>query len=611
MKQVRSYLISAQTLIEGLESADGSPKSGELDILWTLIESDQIEVLILVEEWELLRTYLYGKVNNRKHAEAILGDISKVIKVSSREKDKDLKLIEFSNISKATEDSTNFIEEVLIQHLSAPHETSLIVLESFISIAALWLTQIALEIKAESQDSKGSIDQGVSSLFNPKSQHGFTLQTFIRQELHLEGAALEESLNGVVNQPNILEALRDGNLLYHNSGETQLFPNILEPWGILLNVTQPSETSFSFLDQGRHLESDDVSSSTSIKSEAVKAADIESLMPSEGATPIVFISPGTSSNPVLGKAAIRNPENQDSQDTSASEGVQESPSLIAKEDEFLGEEAMREVSSTTDPIFMTDTDETSAEGDGADPTALNATDRHYKVYVVLYPYPQKTISSKHEFCLYPVPENSDGPSADGNADGNNAQTLNSIPVEFISLFILDAFDPELSDIAFQEILPEITIKFNSEAALPPFMHYMNEYGSVEGNHENDWINFFISNDRPDSSDDMGQVIGGDDVLFLASADGEGFLSEIIEDDILTSGVLVAPSLAQFADEAFDSATSFHTYDFESHNIVILGSYDTRCDVINCMESAQENDLIAHHSDSLVQLSPVHPGQDRV
>ncbi|MEM9004919.1 MAG: hypothetical protein AAGE59_15520 [Cyanobacteria bacterium P01_F01_bin.86] len=166
MKQVKSYLINAQTLIEGLESKDKSSQSDELDILWRLIGTNRIEVLILVEEWEALRDYLYNNINSRKRAEAVLQNIGKAIKVASTEKEKGLKQISLAKVSQDKDEESTSLEALLVQHVSTSRDPSTMLLGSIFSIAALWLTQAAMEMDSGDGDYAHSNIETLLSLFD-------------------------------------------------------------------------------------------------------------------------------------------------------------------------------------------------------------------------------------------------------------------------------------------------------------------------------------------------------------------------------------------------------------------------------------------------------------
>ncbi|MEL7315121.1 MAG: hypothetical protein AAFN08_09235 [Cyanobacteria bacterium J06559_3] len=241
MKRIKSYLIDAQTLIEGLESPDESSKGEELDTLWSLIESKRIEVLILTEEWEALKSYLYDKISSRKRAEAILDNISKAIKVSSKDKDKGLKLISLSRISRDRDGDSASVEAIVIQHSAVARDPSTLVLESFISIAALWLTQAIAEIKSEDDD---YIADRISALFDATQLPEFNFQAFIDRQLNTRTEADNSAADGTHGRSAKNKSREVDTVAARGVDAAEFVSNVLEDWDTLISaINSPGEQS--------------------------------------------------------------------------------------------------------------------------------------------------------------------------------------------------------------------------------------------------------------------------------------------------------------------------------------------------------------------------------
>ena len=198
MKRIGRYLIDAQTLIEGLESVEGSSQGDDLDMLWKLVETNRIEILMRLEEWEALRKYLYANVSSRSRAEAILYDIGKVVKISPQEGRKNLKSINFSRIPKVTSDDTASIEEIVVQNSLVSVNTSSVMLQSFAAIATLWLAKEALKIRFEGED---YILDGVGSLFGIRDSPRQGLEALIAQAFHTRVADRSDYLDIISSGP--------------------------------------------------------------------------------------------------------------------------------------------------------------------------------------------------------------------------------------------------------------------------------------------------------------------------------------------------------------------------------------------------------------------------
>ena len=237
MKRIKRYLIDAQTLIEGLESPDESSKGEELDTLWTLVEAKRIEVLIRAEEWETLKQYLYKKVSSRKRAEAIIQNISKTIKVSSRDKDKGLQLIALSRIGRDRDRDYASVEAILIQHSSISREPSALVLESFLAIATLWITKAIAEMKSESED---FISDRINTLLDIKKSSSSNFQAFINQALH---HWTEASSDDVRLRLAASKELLESEISDRNGDEgAPVALTILENWNTLISaINSPGE----------------------------------------------------------------------------------------------------------------------------------------------------------------------------------------------------------------------------------------------------------------------------------------------------------------------------------------------------------------------------------
>ncbi|MGF1521763.1 MAG: hypothetical protein ACFBSF_05520 [Leptolyngbyaceae cyanobacterium] len=285
MKRIKSYLIDAQTLIEGLESTDESSKGEELDTLWSLIESKRIEVLILAEEWETLKRYLYDKVSSRKRAEAILDSISKSIKVSSKDKDKGLKLITLSRIAREREGDSASVEAIIVQHSSVSRDPSTLVLESFFSIAALWLTKVITEIQSKSDE---YITTRINALFDVVQLPELDFQAFIDRHLNTQ---TEAEANVTTAPQSLTKAESEGS----NSdaspkvGAIRSTSDILEDWDTLISaINSPGEGS------GVTYEAESLGARNSSLSSS-EAAVIDSDNPQGAASQVPGIPPGPNS----------------------------------------------------------------------------------------------------------------------------------------------------------------------------------------------------------------------------------------------------------------------------------------------------------------------------
>jgi hypothetical protein len=136
------YLIDAATLIAGLEGQEGSPESACLDILWMLLESNQIEVLILADEWDSLSSHIHKKVKEPKRAEALLNRIRRNIKPVQDDKDERMKLLYFAHVFKGGDSDLVSIQEVVAQHTAnTSYSTANAAVDSLVFIFSIWLTK--------------------------------------------------------------------------------------------------------------------------------------------------------------------------------------------------------------------------------------------------------------------------------------------------------------------------------------------------------------------------------------------------------------------------------------------------------------------------------------
>ncbi|MDB9526658.1 hypothetical protein PN498_11705 [Oscillatoria sp. CS-180] len=162
------YFINAETLIEGLEGHEGSSESTSLDILWTLLEANRIEILMLSEEWENLRNHIHNRIKEPKRAEAILDKIRKNVKPVQNDRDPKIKLLYFSNIFSAEGREAVSVEEVITQHSLNNYSAQNAAVESLIFFLSVWLTKEVLDI--ELSELYDFIDS-IRNLFTPEEQN--------------------------------------------------------------------------------------------------------------------------------------------------------------------------------------------------------------------------------------------------------------------------------------------------------------------------------------------------------------------------------------------------------------------------------------------------------
>lgn len=243
MKRISRYLIDAQTLIEGLESSEGSPKGDSLDVLWKLAENNRIEVLIKVEEWETLKKHLYDNINSRRRAEAILYDIGKVIKVSSQGRRKDLKVINFSRVSNAPGEESTSVEEIVIQNSLFSLNTSSVMLQSFAAIATILLAKEALRIELEGED---FLLNGVGTLFGTNGRYRPSLEALIKQEIYSDSSEPNNPnyLGIIASGPGRLQALDSARNASMNGHEASF--TIPGNWQVLLNIINSAAGTGAF-----------------------------------------------------------------------------------------------------------------------------------------------------------------------------------------------------------------------------------------------------------------------------------------------------------------------------------------------------------------------------
>lgn len=146
------YLINAETIIEGLEGAADSPESASLDILWMLLEADQIEVLMLSEEWESLRNHIHKRIKEPRRAEAILSKIRRSIKPIQDDKDQKIKLLCFTNIFKAEGREVVLVEDIIIQHSSTTYSATSVTVQSLVFLLTALLAKEALGVEISQVD---------------------------------------------------------------------------------------------------------------------------------------------------------------------------------------------------------------------------------------------------------------------------------------------------------------------------------------------------------------------------------------------------------------------------------------------------------------------------
>ena len=199
----RKYLIDSATLIAGLEGKEGSAESVCLDILWMLLESNQIEVLILADEWNSLSSHIHKKIKEPKRAEELLNRIRENIKPIHSDKDERIKLLYFVNEFQTNNQDIVSIEQVISQHTTANYNGTNAIIESLVFLFSIWLTKEVLGVQIDELD---TFIDGIGSFLGARHQKS---QTFPKQptgfvwenDVYLGAGTIPQDASHPLDQP--------------------------------------------------------------------------------------------------------------------------------------------------------------------------------------------------------------------------------------------------------------------------------------------------------------------------------------------------------------------------------------------------------------------------
>ncbi|MGD1929333.1 MAG: hypothetical protein ACFB12_10510 [Leptolyngbyaceae cyanobacterium] len=249
------YLIDAATIIAGLEGQEGSLECACLDILWTLLESNQIEVMIQSEEWNNLRSHIHKKIKEPECAEQLLNRIRKNIKPVQEGKDERVKLLYFTTLFQNAHQDIVSIEDIVSQHSpKASYNSANATIESLVFLFSVWLTKEIFGIEFSSIE---NLVDNVEDFLNPDDlrQAGFYRagegdihqKSLLFSAGELSGQELSEKLEqyyleGNLPTASVVESLADdsGQLLVTPGSTRGLVPSSQELAHLLLN--SPEQT---------------------------------------------------------------------------------------------------------------------------------------------------------------------------------------------------------------------------------------------------------------------------------------------------------------------------------------------------------------------------------
>lgn len=600
-KHVRSYLIDAQTLIEGLESTDGSPENDELDVLWTLIEAKRIEVLILVEEWETLRSYLYDKIDNRQRAEAILHGIGQFIKVSSKDRDKNLTLLNIARIAKADAQDVTSIEEVVIQHSSAFRDASVMVMDSVTSIAAIWLMKIVTSLQSENGAYRA---EDINAFLKPVSHAQPYFKRVFGQHLMSQGRT-SEAISPVQSDhaADYVQTIARDRITANPQSHSQLLLSVFDHWRHAANSPHMLEQGDQ---EGSHIA---MSPAASIP-ETPSASRSEERIPA----PVGSSSTGSSDD-----AAILPVNASDEAESSQAEATDE---LLVNTTDIS--QSSLAITAEVPASATTHAGSFSAQN----PTTATELESSYgKIGILLHPYTDRafhyTDRAFHSFEAFDefasnnqpsiseplVPEGLAPPDEDGLLP---APAPDEFSPSFLLVIELLEADTSESAIAVLDSITEgewagssiaIAYELGLEADLTLTSNLLPSLPV------DDAINSFDDGSLIDISGDTPQVVVVDEVL--ADSGGESVVSPMAEDELLMGGISLNAPLEQPNDAVAGLDDGVGGTLFDGLTTLLIGTYTPNQDIMNLLASAQGVYPPLQITDSnqiAVELAAVSQGQ---